>query len=47
MSPAVSVVIPSYNHGRFIARAVDSVLASSFTDLELVIVDDGSSDDTL
>ncbi|HOC41995.1 MAG TPA: glycosyltransferase [Thermoanaerobaculales bacterium] len=45
--PAVSVVIPSYNHGRFIARAVDSVLSSSFTDLELLIVDDGSSDDTL
>lgn len=45
--PAVSVVIPSYNHARFIGRAVDSVISSSFTDLELVIVDDGSTDDTL
>ena len=46
-SPAVSVVIPSYNHARFIGEAVDSVLGSSFKDLELVIVDDGSDDDTL
>lgn len=45
--PAASIVIPSYNHGRFICEAVESVLGSPFSELELVIVDDGSTDDSL
>lgn len=46
MSPRVSVVVPCFNYGRFVAEAVASILAQSFRDFEVIVVDDGSTDDT-
>lgn len=45
-APAVSVLMPAYNREAYISDAIASVLAQSFTDFELVVVDDASSDRT-
>ncbi|HEY6445197.1 MAG TPA: glycosyltransferase family A protein [Acidobacteriaceae bacterium] len=46
MIPKVSVVIPTYNRAEKVGKGIDSVLAQSFPDFEVIVVDDGSSDDT-
>ena len=46
MSSLISVVIPAYNHERFIGAAIESVLNQSCPDFELIIVNDGSTDGT-
>ncbi|WP_310467194.1 glycosyltransferase family 2 protein [Sphingomonas sp.] len=45
-APAISVIMPAYNRAASIGRAIDSVLAQDFSDFELIVVDDGSSDGT-
>lgn len=44
--PEVSIIMPTYNRSQKVVRAVESVLDQSFRDFEIIVVDDGSTDDT-
>lgn len=46
-APLVSVVIPAYNHARYIKQCIESVIAQDYANIELIVIDDGSSDDSV
>ena len=43
-SPQISIIIPIYNVERYLHQCIDSILAQTFTDYELLLIDDGSTD---
>lgn len=45
--PAISVVMPSYNHGRYVDACIEAFLGQTFEDFELIIIDDASTDDNV
>ena len=46
MNPKVSIIVPIYNAQKTIARCIDSILNQDYTDFELLLIDDGSKDDS-
>ncbi|MDF2407245.1 glycosyltransferase [Morganella morganii] len=47
MTKLVTIIIPSYNHSRYIGKTIKSVLLQTYTEIELIIIDDGSIDNSI
>jgi glycosyltransferase involved in cell wall biosynthesis len=47
VKPLISIIIPSYNQGNFISETIDSILAQSYKNVEILVIDGGSNDETV
>lgn len=45
-NPKISVIVPIYNIGQYLSRCIDSILVQTFTNFELLLIDDGSTDNS-
>lgn len=45
-SPLISIMMPTYNNGKYIAQAIESIYAQNYSNIEIIVVDDGSTDNT-
>ena len=46
MTPTVSIIIPTFNRSKLLIDAIESVLNQTYKDYEIIVIDDGSTDDT-